>query len=145
MRVDLQRIKGLKIDQKKLGKKLHRRCLLYSLFLVDAKCYVQVLLLDRHRPLSSKQSKFYRLNSSHFDLGEQLDFNILTYNSHNLDRLILMFNLYANCNASNEYQCIARVKLGSAMFCSGSGIVHWQQFQARESFCMWHTLNNDQH
>ncbi|UJR29183.1 hypothetical protein I4U23_010397 [Adineta vaga] len=129
MRIELQRIKGLKIDQKKL----------------DSQCYLQILLLDRHRPLSIKQSKSYRLNSSNFTLGEQLDFNILTYNSNNLDRLMLMLNLYSNCNTTNEYKCIARVKLASSLFCSGNGIIHWQQFQARGSFSMWHTLDKERH
>ncbi|CAF1449277.1 unnamed protein product [Adineta steineri] len=127
--VDLSRIKGLKIDQKKL----------------DAKCYVKILLLDRHRILSTKITKFYSLNSSNFNIAEQFDFNILTFDSNNLDRLMFMFSLYSNSNPANEYKCIARVKLASASFCSGSGTIHWQQFKLRESFSMWHTLNKEQH
>ena len=78
-------------------------------------------------------------------MEEEYNFNILTYNSNNLDRLMLMFNLYSNCNATNEHKCIARIKLASPLFCSGSGTVHWQQFKARESFSMWHTLNKESH
>ncbi|CAF1107822.1 unnamed protein product [Adineta ricciae] len=129
MRVDLQRIKGLKIDQKRL----------------DAKFYLQILLLDRHRPLSVKQTKFFGLNSSNLTLDEHFDFNVLSYNSNNFDRLMLMINLYSNSNSINAYKCVARVKLASSLFCSGNGIVHWQQFQARGSFSMWHTLNKEQH
>ncbi|CAF0867662.1 unnamed protein product [Rotaria sp. Silwood1] len=127
--IDLQRIKGLKIDQKKL----------------DAKFYLQVILLDRHRPLSKYQTKFYRLKSSSLNIHEEHDLDILTYNSNNLDRLMIMLNLYSNSNNTNEYKCIAHVKLGSPLYCSGSGTIHWQQFKIRESFSMWHTLNKEQH
>jgi hypothetical protein len=112
---------------------------------IDAQCYLQILLLDRHRPLITKQTKFYRLNSSNFLLGEQYDLNILTFNSNNLDRLMIMINLYSNSNHENEYKRIAHVKLASPLFCAGSGTIHWQQFKARESFSMWHTLNKQQH
>ncbi|CAF2521378.1 unnamed protein product [Rotaria sp. Silwood2] len=126
----VQRIKGLKIDQKKL----------------DAKCYLQVSLLDRHRPLlSTHQTKIYRLKSSNFIIDEEFDFNILTFNPNNLDRLMIMVNLYSNSNNTNEYKCIAHVKLGSPLYCSGSGTIHWQQFKARKSFSMWHTLSKEQH
>ena len=57
---------------------------------------------------------------------------------------MIMINLYSNSNHSNEYKRIAHVKLASPMFCSGSGTVHWQQFKARDSFSMWHTLNKQQ-
>ena len=146
--MNLQRIKGLKIDQKKLGSyyisSFHSTN--DKFFLLDAKFYLQVTLLDHHyRILSTKQSQFYRLDSSHLTLDEQYDLNILSYHSNNLDRLILMFNFYTNSNHTNEYKCVARVKLASALFCSGSGTIHWQQFQARESFSMWHTLNKEHH
>ncbi|CAF2162523.1 unnamed protein product [Rotaria magnacalcarata] len=127
--VAVQRMKGLKIDQKKLA----------------ATCYLQIILLDRHRPLAIQKTKSYRLTSSSFVIGEEYDFNILTYNSNNLDRLMIVFNLYSNSNNTNEYKCIAHVKIGSPLLCSGSGTVHWQQFKARESFSMWHTFNKEQH
>jgi hypothetical protein len=57
---------------------------------------------------------------------------------------MIMCNLYSNSNHTNEHKCIARVKLASPLFCSGSGTVHWEQFKARESFSMWHTLNKEQ-
>ena len=147
MRVDLQRIKGLKIDQKRLGKFSFCSLLFQyqSFVFLDAKFYLQVLLLDRHRPLSIKQTKFFGLNSSNLTLDEHFDFNVLSYNSNNFDRLMLMINLYSNSNSMNAYKCVARVKLASSLICSGNGIVHWQQFQARGSFSMWHTLNKEQH
>lgn len=105
---------------------------------------MQIVLLDRHRPLTIRKTKYYRLNSPSFVIGEEYDLNILTYNSNNLDRLMLIINLYSNLNNTNEHKCIAHVKLGSSLLCSGSGTVHWQQFKARESFSMWHTLNKEQ-
>jgi hypothetical protein len=58
---------------------------------------------------------------------------------------MIIFNLYSNSNHTNEYKRIAHIKLASQLFCSGSGTSHWQQFKARESFSMWHTLNKQQH
>ncbi|CAF0891159.1 unnamed protein product [Rotaria sordida] len=127
--VGLQRIKGLKIDQKKF----------------DAKCYLQIILLDRHRSLLTQQTKTYRLQSSNFIIDQEHNFNIVTYNSNNFDRLMIMFNLYSNANHTNEYKCIGHVKIGSPLLCSGNGTIHWQQFKARKSFSMWHTLNKEQH
>ena len=74
------------------------------------------------------------MNSSTFFLNEPFDFNILTFNSNNLDRIMIMINFYTNANNSNEYQCIARVKLASPYFSSGNGTIHWQQFKERQSF-----------
>lgn len=128
LHVDLQRIKGLKVDQKKL----------------DATCYLQTVLLDRHRPLATKQTKFFKLNSTHFNLSEQFDFNIFAH-TRNLDRLMLSINLFSNSNHANQYKRIAHLKISSPLFCSGSGTIHWQQFQARDSFSMWHSLNKEQH
>ena len=42
-------------------------------FYLDAKYYLQIVLLDRHRPLSAYQTKPYRLNSSNFNINEQFD------------------------------------------------------------------------
>ncbi|CAF0979264.1 unnamed protein product [Rotaria sordida] len=122
--VEIQRIKGLKIDQKNS----------------IATCYFQVILLDRHRRLSTHQTKFYRLNSSTFSLNESFNINILAFNSNNLDRIMIMINLYSNTNNTNEHRCVGRVKLASPYFCSGSGTIHWQQFKQRQSFSMWHKL-----
>ncbi|CAF3498120.1 unnamed protein product [Rotaria sp. Silwood1] len=122
--VEIQRIKGLKIDQKNSM----------------ATCYFRVILLDRHRPLSTHQTKSYRLNSSTFSLNESFNINILAFNSNNLDRIMIMINLYSNANGKNEHRCIARVKLASPYFCSGTGTIHWQRFKQRQSFSMWHKL-----
>jgi hypothetical protein len=111
---------------------------------LDATCYFRVTLLDHHRTLSCYQTKFYRLNSSNLILGEEHDFNILTNKSNNLDRLMINIGLYSNSNHTNEHRCIAHIKLASPLYCSGSGNVHWQQLQARDSFSMWHTLNKQQ-
>lgn len=113
-------------------------------WLLDATCYLQIVLLDRHRPLATKQTKFFKLNSTNFNLAEQYDFNIFAH-SRNLDRLMLSMNLFSNSNHANEYKRIAHLKISSPLFCSGSGTIHWQQFQARDSFSMWHSLNKEQH
>lgn len=108
--------------------------------ILEANCYFQVILLDRHRPLTMYQTKSHRLNSSTFSVDEIFNFNILAFNANNLDRIMIMINLYSNSNHKHEYRCIARVKVASPYFCSGSGTVHWQQFRKRQSFSMWHKL-----
>ncbi|UJR20521.1 hypothetical protein I4U23_023649 [Adineta vaga] len=122
--VDILRVKGLKIDQKK----------------TTATCFFRVILLDRHRPLATQETKSHRLNSSFFSFQNPLNFNILAFNCNNLDRLMIIINLYSNANPKNEYQCIGRVKLASSYICSGNGTIHWQQFKERQAFSMWHTL-----
>ncbi|CAF2497083.1 unnamed protein product [Rotaria sp. Silwood2] len=122
--VEIQRIKGLKIDQKNS----------------TATCYFRVILLDRHRPLSTHQTKSYRLNASTFSLNESFNINILAFNSSNRDRIMIMVDLYSNAKNMNEHRCIARIKLASPYFCSGTGTIHWQQFKQRQSFSMWHKL-----
>ena len=113
--------------------------------LLDANCYIQIILLDHYQPLIIKQTKFYRLNVSNFIINEKFNFNIFTCNSNNIDRLIFIFNLYSNLNSTNEYKCVACIKIASPLFCSGSGTIHWQQFKMRKSFSMWHTLNKIQY
>lgn len=53
---------------------------------------------------------------------------------------MIIINLYSNANNLNEHQCIARVKLASPFFCSGTGTIHWQQFKQLKSISMWHKL-----
>ncbi|CAF0845000.1 unnamed protein product [Adineta ricciae] len=122
--VDIQRIKGLKVDQKNLA----------------ATCFFRIILLDRHRPLSTHETKYHRLNSSSFVFHDPLNLNILAFNSTHLDRLMLMIDLYSNANQTDEHRCIGRIKFGSSFLCSGSGTIHWQQFRERQAFSMWHTL-----
>ncbi|CAF4329945.1 unnamed protein product [Rotaria magnacalcarata] len=43
-------------------------------------------------------------------------------------------------NNTSEHRCIARVKLASPYFCSGTGTLHWQQFKQHHSLSMWHKL-----
>lgn len=57
---------------------------------------------------------------------------------------MVLVSFYSNANPENEHRCVARVKLGSPLYCADSGTIHWQQFKARESFSMWHTLNKYQ-
>jgi glycosyltransferase involved in cell wall biosynthesis len=113
---------------------------LKKIFLLVGTCFFQVILLDRYRPLSTQQTKSHRLNSSTFSLHEPLQFNILAFNSNNLDRIMIMIKFYSTSNHLNEQRCIARIKLASQFFCSGTGTIHWQQFKERQSFSMWHTL-----
>ncbi|CAF1275051.1 unnamed protein product [Adineta steineri] len=122
--IDLKRIKGLKYNQKN----------------PNATCFFRIILLDRHRPLTTHETKFYRLNSSTFSLQESRHFNILSFNSNHLDRLMIRIDFYSNINDTNEHHYIGRIKLGSPYICSGSGTIHWQQFKQRHSFSMWHTL-----
>jgi len=128
LHIELQRMKGIKVDQKNL----------------DATGYLRVVLLDRHRPLTSHQTKPFRLNSATNPINEQYDLNILTYHSNNFDRLMILISFYSNGNQQNEHRCIARIKLASPHLASDSGTIHWQQFKARESFSMWHTFNKYQ-
>ena len=72
--------------------------------------------------------------------GELFDFKCSTSNSDNLDSIMIMISLYSNSNDTFEHRCIARIKLASSTLCSGSGTIHWQQFQLRQSFSMWHKL-----
>ncbi|CAF3971890.1 unnamed protein product [Rotaria magnacalcarata] len=109
-------------------------------YLTVATCFFRVILLDRHRPLSTHQTKYYRLNSSTVLLNESLDLNILAFNSNTLDRIIILINLYSSANNTSEHRCIARVKLASPYFCSGTGTLHWQQFKQHHSLSMWHKL-----
>jgi len=111
-----------------------------NIIILGATCFFRVILLDRHRPLSTHETKLHRLNSSTFSLNEPFHFNILAFNSTNRNRLMIMINLYSNANNTNEHRCIARVKLASPHICSGTGTIHWQQFNERQSFSMWHTL-----
>lgn len=120
--VDIQRIKGLKIDQKN----------------VNANGFFQIVLLDRHRPLSTYQTKSYRLNSSTFALEEPIDLNILAFHPNNFDRIMIMIYFYANLR---EHQCLGRIKLSSIDFTSGTGTIQWQQLKDRQEFSMWHRLN----
>ena len=69
-----------------------------------------------------------------------MDLNILAFNGENLDRMMLMIQFYSNGNPLNEYHCIGRMKFSSYLYSSGTGSLHWQQFQERQSFSMWHTL-----
>ena len=152
LHIDLQRMKGLKIDQKNLGKQfvffsscnLKKKDVSFVCLSKDAKCYLRIALLDRHRLLTLQQTKTHRLNSSTISISEQFDFNILCFNFSNFDRFMLIISLYSNANVSKEFQCIAHIKLASPLLCSGSGTIHWQQFKARDSFSMWHTLNKYQ-
>lgn len=89
----------------------------------------------------SKQTKSFSMNSSNLILDEQHELNVLSFNPNNIDRLMVLINFYSNSNHDNEYKRLAHLKLASALFCSGSGTIHWQQFKARQSFSMWHTLN----
>lgn len=143
LHLDLQRIKGLKIDQKKSGEneEYFFRWKMSSMEILDAKFYFQILLLDRHRIMLNKQTKSFSMNSSNLILDEQHELNILSFNGNNLDRLMILINFYSNSNHENEYKRAAHLKLASTLFCSGSGTIHWQQFKARQSFSMWHTLN----
>ncbi|CAF3401265.1 unnamed protein product [Rotaria socialis] len=122
--VEIQWMRGLKIDQKNAA----------------TTCFFRVILLDRHRSLSTHQTKSYRLNSSTVLLNESFALNILAFNSNNLDRIMIMINLYSNANNATEHRCIARVKLASPYFCSGTGTLHWQQFKQHHSLSMWHKL-----
>jgi len=53
---------------------------------------------------------------------------------------MIIIKFYSNTTYLNEHQCIARIKLASHCYCSGTGTIHWQQFKERKSFSMWHTL-----
>lgn len=146
LHVELQRMKGIKVDQKNLGKSLRRSSLLVDLTRpdLDATGYLRVVLLDRHRTLTSHQTKPFRLNSTSNPINEQYDLNILSYHANNFDRLMVLVSFYSNANPTNEHRCVARIKLGSAHLLADSGTIHWQQFKARESFSMWHTFNKYQ-
>ncbi|CAF3742683.1 unnamed protein product [Rotaria socialis] len=88
--VEIQWMRGLKIDQKNAA----------------TTCFFRVILLDRHRSLSTHQTKSYRLNSSTVLLNESFALNILAFNSNNLDRIMIMINLYSNANNATEHRCI---------------------------------------
>lgn len=138
--VDIQRIKGIKVDQKHLSLSSLSSGELFTSYSLDATGFFQIVLLDRHRTLSTHQTKSFRLNSSTFILNNPIDLNILAFNGENLDRMMLMIQFYSNGNPLNEYHCIGRMKFSSFLYSSGTGSLHWQQFQERQSFSMWHTL-----
>jgi hypothetical protein len=138
--VDIQRIKGMKIDQKYSSLLLKSIQINSSFYFSDGTGFFQVILLDRHRPLSTQQTKSFRLNSSTFSFHEPLEFDILAFNSNNFDHIMIIIKFYSNVNQYNEHRCTFRIKLASYLFTSGTGTIHWQQFQERQSFSMWHHL-----
>ena len=139
--VDIQRIKGMKIDQKYSSLfRFHRLNSLSMGIPLDTTGYFQVTLLDRHRPLSTQQTKPFRLNASAVSFNEPVQFNILAFNSDNLDRIMIVIKFFCNTNQFNQHRCTARMKLASYAFTAGTGAAHWQQFQERKSFSMWHHL-----
>jgi hypothetical protein len=84
------------------------------------------------------------MNSSTLNVAAHFDWNIVAFSPNNIDRLMILISFHSNAASTGEHRCLARVKLGSPLFSSGSGSVHWQQFIARQSFSMWHSLNKCQ-
>jgi len=125
--VEVVRIKGVKVDQKNL----------------DNTLYIQTMLLDKYRFMSSRQTKSYRQQSSTITFNEKYDFPL--YGLH-LDQCIIILNLFQTTAGTGENKItksLARIKLASALYCSGNSTVHWNQFITRQSFSMWHTMVKD--
>ncbi|CAF0847376.1 unnamed protein product [Didymodactylos carnosus] len=114
--VELERIKGIKVDQKHPEKTF----------------YIQTLLLDRYKLISTRRTKPYHMNQSTMSISELYDFSLYGLN---IDRLMVVINFYRN------EQLIAQIKVGSPLYCSGTGAIHWNQLLARQSFSMWHAMS----
>ena len=112
--------------------------LIFSFSVPDG--YFRILLLDRHRPLSTQQTKTYSLNSSNFRLDENFHFDVVALNTDDLDSLMIIIYFYSNVFQRREYRCLARIKLSSPYLASGSGIIQWQSLKDQRSLSMWHRL-----